>query len=396
MGLCQFHGLISSFGTGENHHTFALDEYKETLYGILQEGASVNFYMFFGGTNFAFMNGANGDRNPPYYLPTITSYDYDAPLTESGDITAKYLHTVDLLRKHAPGFPSVLPPLPTRTEYALYGKVEMTSYYTLERMLDFVTMEMHTDVIPMELLNCNEGSGQGYGFTLYRNKIESLGGNIKIQGRVADRATVRLYNNDYVYKEVIDWLDEDYLVTVPESKKKFNPVSYTLDILVENLGRVNFQWQQTGPEFVQIDQQRKGLLNDVLLNENKLQNWYIYPLQFDREFMEAISSEVWFALDDSARTGNGFEGPAMFQGNLNIVGSPKDTYIRLEGWGKGSVFINNINVGRYWESKGPQRTLYLPAPFLKEGDNSVIVFEQHYAMPHVSFINQDILQSVHV
>ncbi|XP_014673936.1 PREDICTED: beta-galactosidase-1-like protein 2 [Priapulus caudatus] len=340
------------------------------------KGASVNYYMFFGGTNFGFMNGANGALIPPYYQPTITSYDYDALLTESGDVTPKYIHAVDVMRRHVPGFPATLPPLPPKTQYALYGKVTMTSYLTLDRLLELAPMEMHTTPVSMEMLNCNNDSGQGHGFTLYRKRFEtSGGGTVQLRGRVADRAVIKLYNSAYQFKMLADWLDEDFEFIVPDSRKSrmVTPSSFTLDVLVENMGRVNFQSFQSGPSWLWLDRQRKGLLDDVLYNDVALRDWQIFPLQFDAEFMEGLAKETMFSLDQSAIEGNGLEGPAMFRGHLNIEGAPRDTFIRLEGWVKGSVFVNNVNIGRYWEEKGPQKTLYVPAPFLKEGENVILV-----------------------
>ena len=51
-----------------------------------------------------------------------------------------------------------------------------------------------------------------------------------------------------------------------------------------------------------------------------------------------------------------------------------DTFLDFEGWGKGCVFVNGFNIGRFWEI-GPQKRLYIPAPLLKKGENEIIVFE---------------------
>ena len=82
--------------------------------------------------------------------------------------------------------------------------------------------------------------------------------------------------------------------------------------------------------------------------------------------------------------------PALYRTNLKISGQPADTFIQLNGWTKGNVFVNGFNLGRYW-SVGPQRTLYLPAPLLKTGDNRIEVFELHRPGKEVAFVEKPIL-----
>ena len=95
-------------------------------------------------------------------------------------------------------------------------------------------------------------------------------------------------------------------------------------------------------------------------------------------------------LDDLSKlvygTGDAPELPAFFRGSLRIDGAPRDTYLRLTGFEHGSVWINGFNLGRYWNSKGPQKTLYVPAPILKEGENEIVVLEyDSVSEPIVSF-----------
>lgn len=51
-----------------------------------------------------------------------------------------------------------------------------------------------------------------------------------------------------------------------------------------------------------------------------------------------------------------------------------DTFLELDGFGKGCAFVNGFNLGRFWDI-GPQKRLYLPAPLLKKGMNTIIIFE---------------------
>jgi beta-galactosidase len=59
----------------QKHHTMSIQRFEKEVSDIIfKVNSSINFYMFIGGTNFGFMNGGH----------VITSYDYDAPLSESG------------------------------------------------------------------------------------------------------------------------------------------------------------------------------------------------------------------------------------------------------------------------------------------------------------------------
>ena len=128
-----------------------------------------------------------------------------------------------------------------------------------------------------------------------------------------------------------------------------------LDILVENMGRVNY-----GPKL----RDRKGLHGIRFGNQYHF-GWEMYPLPMEDlsglEFTEAAASSV--------------EGPVFLKGILTLDEAPKDTFLRLDGFTKGFVVINGHNLGRYFNPAGPQKTLYVPAPFLREGENEIIVFE---------------------
>jgi len=67
------------------------------------------------------------------------------------------------------------------------------------------------------------------------------------------------------------------------------------------------------------------------------------------------------------------EGIGYYRGyfDLKKVG---DTFLNLENWGKGQVYVNGYAVGRHWYI-GPQQTLYVPGCWLKKGKNEVIVLD---------------------
>lgn len=393
---------------GEEHSTFPMEKFSENLRQILETNASVNFYMYHGGTNFGFMNGVDSYEVDPVYRPTVTSYDYDALLSENGTPTAKYYHAIKLMEELIPGFQHSVSTTHLEQELkgkekanlesnkcgdeerdkmkAGYGIVNLTKFMSFDALLQYVISEKHKDAIPMELLDCNEGSGQGYGFILYSTNFTSAGGTVMIQGHVRDRAQIWLDNMKIT---TVDWQTVNFSFSIPASLK-----NHRLDIFVENLGRVNYQYGYDVPSFVKLDRQRKGLVENVLLNGEKLSNWEIFPLQWDSSFLELLNLPK-HSVPNTADNCNPksvmqpissiLDKPALYTGILYLPTTPEDTFITLDGWDKGIVFINNFNVGRYWKI-GPQKALYVPAPLLRKGRNTVAVFELHEANSHVMFI----------
>ena len=68
------------------------------------------------------------------------------------------------------------------------------------------------------------------------------------------------------------------------------------------------------------------------------------------------------------------DGAASVQTYAFDVDVPADTYLELPGWGKGVVFLNGFTLGRFWEI-GPQKRLYIPAPLLRKGENTLLIVE---------------------
>lgn len=318
---------------GEAHHTRGGEEVAQVLDRMLQLGASVNFYMFHGGTNFGFMNGSNYDNR---IMPTVTSYDYDSPLSESGDITDKYIAVQKVLSKYTKIDEDILPePIPKKG----YGKVVLDKQVSLFESLDNISKPIRrVRPEPMEKL------GQNYGFILYRSWISGprKENPLFIQD-VHDRALIFL---DGRFKGVMA-RDENkpLIIDVPKEGAQ-------LDILVENMGRINY-----GPYLKDY----KGITQGVRLGNQFLFDWTIYCLP-----LEDLSGLKF----NSVKVG---KCPGFFKGTFK-VDELADTFLSMEGWKKGVVFINGFNLGRYWEI-GPVKTLYVPAPLLHQGDNEIIVFE---------------------
>lgn len=321
---------------GEAHHERDPGETAATFAEMLERGDSVNFYMFHGGTNFGFYNGANYDK---VHQPTVTSYDYDCPVSETGDITPKFHAVRAAIAKHKDIGELVLPE-PIRKMN--YGTVTMTESVQLFDALDMISH-------PIQRANPEkmEKLGQDYGFTLYRTFLQGPKeeAELTIQ-EVRDRALVFV---DHAYKGVIDrWANHTLSFAVPKE-------GVQLDIVVENMGRINYGPMMNDP---------KGITEGVRFERQFLFDWTMYPLPMDN--LQQLS----FKEGHTDVT-----EPAFCKGTFQVdeIG---DTFVELPGWTKGFVVVNGFNLGRYWEV-GPQETLYLPGPLLRKGSNEIVVFELH-------------------
>ncbi|PVD26138.1 hypothetical protein C0Q70_13806 [Pomacea canaliculata] len=296
---------------GQPHSFDDVDEYEGRLSKILETGASINFYMFHGGTNFGFMAGAN---NFFHYKADVTSY---------GAFTA----------------------------YSPAGFVKKAISHNLQ---------------PMEMYQFDMGIGQSYGYIIYRKQIGSVN-KISLPPRVHDYAQV-LLNSDSVavFDSDAKKLEVDLRASQPTSQ---------LDIIVENLGRVNFIKFDSNL----LNEERKGLAGDVMFDGKVVTDWTALALDFDEDFLEKVSkSLVWrdFGMPKNS--------PVLCRAYLEILDEPKDTFVNTMHLKKGIVIVNGHNLGRYWD-RGPQRTLYLPAPFLKKGKNEVLVFQEFSSAEFLSF-----------
>ncbi|MFD5019895.1 beta-galactosidase family protein [Paenibacillus sp. NPDC058367] len=330
------------------HNTRPESEVAETLDEMLALGASVNFYMFHGGTNFGFMNGANlFDK----YEPIVTSYDYDTLLDESGKPTAKFYEARKIIEKYVTLPPLELPPL---IKSQAYGKVLMTEAAPLFTQLDVLSRpERRACPEPMEKL------GQDYGFILYSTKISGPRSSTElVLQEVRDRALV--FANGAFVGTVERWDPRGISLEIPIE-------GLQIDILVENMGRVNY-----GP----LLRDPKGITCGVRLGYQFLHDWTIRSLP-----LTDLKGLSFTSIDCEER-----QRPTFYRGSFQ-VSKPEDTFLRLDGWSKGQVFINGFNLGRYWE-EGPTKTLYIPAPLLRQGGNELILFELHGVMePVVTFVD---------
>nr|XP_046170524.1 beta-galactosidase-1-like protein 2 [Oncorhynchus gorbuscha] len=341
----------------ESHHVFPAEDMLAVVSQILESGVSINLYMFHGGTSFGFMNGAVANLGT--YKPQVGSYDYDAPLSEAGDYTTKY----QLLRNLFSQFHSEkLPEVPSLQARRVYEPVIIQQHLSLWESLQFTEKPFKSEEpVNMENLPVNSNNGQSYGYTLYETTI-SRGGLLNSKKNVKDRALVFV---DRHFVGVLDYKSVEF--ALPDGKGE-----RTLSLLVENCGRVNYGKA--------LDDQRKGLVGDIVLNHVPLKDFKIYCLDMKPNFLKRLSAaSQWNSVPQKPSF------PGFFQGMLYVDGHPRDTFIRLPGWSKGVVFINGQNLGRHW-SIGPQKTLYLPGPWLKSGSNQIIVFEEQKADDKLVFV----------
>lgn len=303
----------------------------------LDNGVNFNFYMVHGGTNFGFWAGANYN-NETNIQPDITSYDYDAPISEAGWATEKYMGIRELMKKYVK---YDVPEVPERIPV-----VKLPELYFDKTVNVLPLLEQQKPVTADEPLHF-EDLGQGFGYVLYRRHFnQPISGVMRVPG-IADFATV--YVDGKKVGELNRVLDCDsLLIDIP-----FNS---TLDILVENLGRINYG--------ARIVENHKGITQPITIGGSRISgNWNMYGLPLSQ--MPAVD-----ALPEGYKTGCPVYYRAKF--TLDKVG---DTFLDMEKWGKGIVFVNGHNLGRYWKV-GPQQTLYLPGCWLKEGENEVVVFDQ--------------------
>ncbi|GFO29517.1 beta-galactosidase [Plakobranchus ocellatus] len=407
------------FWEAPKHVTTPARLLEETVRYAFSEGSSINLYMFHGGTNFGFMNGAlqltadgaldalgndemisttavDVDSYP--FKPDVTSYDYDAPLTEDGCITGKYWAVRRLILEEKGKLNQdaqvALPSFPSGNHRAEFPLVVISwdagsndsSDETLERlgwneMLSFVTKRVEEKEDPrwMELYVFPDGEIQSYGYIVYRRELDSAINfspdrktNLTYTGRVKDKGNILINGKSNAQ---VDWSAKDASVTLTGTGSTSTAKPPSLDIIVENLGRVNYT---SSDNQARLNTQRKGLNGPVTLDGAPLKGWEILALDFEGGFLDrALQSDAWIKLDQSSVDGQTEKssGPALYRGTVYLAREPADYFVRLEGWHKGVLFVNGFNLGRYWE-KGPTRTLYLPAPLLKMGINQVVIFEE--------------------
>ncbi|HEY4380224.1 MAG TPA: beta-galactosidase family protein [Acidobacteriaceae bacterium] len=380
---------------GHPHETRPIPPQIADIDYILTRGTGINIYMFHGGTSFGF--GAGSSYINDKFLPDVTSYDYDAPLDESGHPTPKYFaYRKELAKWSRCGNETCLPPVPTVAPPIAIPTVPLTVSNSLFANLP----KPIASALPAPM----EHFGQDFGYILYRTQLpEPVHGNLVVRD-VHDFATV------YVNGKLAGTLDRRNAAPdgalPPISIATTGPAQ--LDILVANDGRVNVDHT--------MRTETKGITQIVGVDGRPLSDWYIYSLPMtsppaiadatprssapaakpasSKGKPETPSSEphCGFKYGDvcppvspvpfshlvaegsaPANTASSVRPPAYFRAHFTLA-SARDTFLDISHLGKGVVWINGHNLGRFW-STGPQQTLYVPGPWLRAGSNEIVVFD---------------------
>ncbi|GGC97381.1 glycoside hydrolase family 35 protein [Enterococcus wangshanyuanii] len=306
------------------------------------EVGSLNLYMFHGGTNFGFYNGCSARGTLD--LPQVTSYDYDALLTEAGEPTEKYYHVQKAIKEVCPDVWQAEPRTKKMIDLGHYPVTNSVSLFSIKDQI----MKPQETVYPLSM----EEAGEGYGYLLYsvelknyhrENKLKIIEASDRVQVYVDGELEAVQYQED---------IGEELVVNGTSDKETIE-----MDVLVENLGRVNYGFKLNGPT------QSKGIRGGIMQDIHFHQGYKQYAL--------ALSEEQLHAIDYNAEKNP--SQPSFYQVEFELA-DLADTFIDCSQYGKGVVLVNGVNLGRYW-SIGPIRSLYCPKAFLKKGKNEVVIFE---------------------
>ena len=347
---------------GDTHHTRDASSVGKEIKDFLDIGASFNFYMFHGGTNFGFTAGSN--QNPgKAYEPTVKSYDYCALLNEWGDYTPAYHEIREILCAYQGIEMTELPESP---KLQTIGNVELTEFASLFDNLSNIA-EKHYAPVPESMEYFNQNFGLIYYETVISGKYDISPLNIK---GVHDFGYV--YFDDKYKKRIsrLEYTSESKGLKALFSKKNSGKFLMSaingnrkIGVLVDAMGRVNYGEHMTD---------RKGI-TDIYIGNQRQMGYDVYTIPLDN-------------LDKLEYKADKKEVPLFLKGSFK-ANSNNDCFVHLNGFKKGYVWVNGFNLGRYWEI-GPQKSLYLPGALLKE-ENEIIVLEMEgFSNPTVSITDK--------
>ena len=325
---------------GRKHETRPAKDMVQGIKDMLDRNISFSLYMTHGGTTFGHWGGANN----PAYSAMCSSYDYDAPISEAGWTTEKFFLLRDLLKNYLPAGES-LPELPAALPVIEIPEIHFNKVAPLFSNLP--EAKQTVDIQPMEQFN------QGWGTILYRTTLPEA----TPAGTVLKITEVHDWAQIYADGKLLARLDRrkgEFTTILPALKK-----GTQLDILVEAMGRVNFD---------KSIHDRKGITEKVELvsgNQAKeLKNWAVYNFPVDYSFIKDKKYNDTKILPAM---------PAYYKSTFKLdkVG---DTFLDMSTWGKGMVWVNGHAMGRFWEI-GPQQTLFMPGCWLKEGENEILILD---------------------
>lgn len=305
----------------------------------LQQKIHFNFYMAHGGTNFAFTSGAN--YSDEYDIqPDITSYDYDAPISEAGWATPKFYAIRELMKKYST---YSIPEVPEKMKVLTLPDIPLTQAVDFFEWKNSITPVVNDTPLSFEELN------QGHGFVLYSRVF-----NQPIQGRLSLEG-LRDYAIVYVNGKKVGELNRQKKQYTLEIDVPFNG---RLEMLVENMGRINYG--------AKINSNTKGVISPVLINGREIAGgWKMYSIPLAQvPELEKVPNRA------------NINSPAFYTATFELK-ETGDLFLDMSSWGKGIVFVNGNHIGRYW-NVGPQQTLYVPGCWLEKGKNQITIFEQQH------------------
>lgn len=332
---------------GDAHETRPADDMIAGIDEMLSKGISFSLYMTHGGTNWGHWAGANS----PGFAPDVTSYDYDAPISESGQITPKYLKLRKTLAKYMDGEKQApIPPLIKPIAVKPFSFTEVAPLWE-----NLPEPKADRDIKSMEEYD------QGFGSILYRTSLPAL-----------SAPALLTVNEPHDYAQI--FIDGKYIGTLDrrnaEKELVIQPCrkGAQLDILVEAMGRINFG---------RAIRDFKGITDNVTVTVEKdghkwvddLKNWQVFNITDEYDTYAAMDFRpLDMCMHREERLPRG-----VYRATFN-VSKPSDTFLDFESWGKGLVYVNGHALGRIWET-GPQQTLYMPGCWLKKGANEILVFD---------------------
>lgn len=315
---------------GEQHHVRSVESMMSTVNELLGADGSISLYMAHGGTNFGFWNGSNHDG---IIQPTVTSYDSDAPIGEDGTLKDKF-HT--LRAAFAPFHEGELPAVPDAPHLQSAASEPLEPMASLLQVLR-AAPESQRSAVPLTF----EELGAEDGLVAYEAEI-SFPAEARLSIRdLRDRAVIFLDDERLGVFEH----DGEHSLALPAAGG-----TGKLTILVESLGRINY-----GPH----TGERKGILGGVLIDDRRYVHGWMHRVLGER-------------IPRAAGTG-AIGAAGLATASLNVT-EPLDAWLAFPSGAKGMVWLNGFLLGRYWE-RGPQETLYAPAPLWRAGANEIVVLD---------------------
>ena len=323
---------------GSFHRTSSTAASVASLEALLEAGASVNIYMFHGGTNFGLTNGAN-DKG--VFEPTITSYDYDAPLDEAGRPTEKFWAFREVISRYAP-VPDIVDGELLAPLDAAPDAVALVPVCALADLLVDEPAHRRDQAPTMDEL------GVARGLMRYRTRLDAGDAPVVLSiGEVRDRAWVSV---DGVPVGTLSRDRRERTIVLPRGRG-------VLDILVEDQGRVNY-----GPRIGE----HKGLIAPVTVGGAPVVEWDVVVVPWEQ--LPARAAEV--PLAGAAAP---IAGATVLRADL-VLDAPRDLVLDATALGTGLVWIGDACLGRFWQT-GPQHSLFVPAPLTRAGHNVITVLD---------------------